>query len=335
MKTPLISICIPTYNGENFIRKCIESCLVQSYSNFEIIVSDDLSTDNTFAIVKEYQLKDQRVKLNKNTSNLGLVGNWNAVLKLAQGEYVKWLFQDDWMEPTALEEFISAALKGFDFVVSKRNFILDAGAPQKDVDYYSKEVVKLENYFDITLTGFYFTNKQIAKLSINFIALNFIGEPSLTFFKRSLIENAGFCDEKFHQICDLEYNLRLASVAGVYVINKRLCSFAVHANSTTSKNLEEKHFQLRFIEQAYYAYKLLHNKVFNKLQSNLTLSDKFKLSIYYQYRIHEAGRYLSKNNLEDKYSNWLKIYPELSPTSIKHKMFKPIYLFLDIVKRRL
>lgn len=334
MKAPLVSICIPVYNGEAYLKKCIESCLSQTFSDFEIIVCNDQSTDNSQAIIREFVLKDSRIKSFTNSNNLGLVGNWNATLNHATGKYIKWLFQDDWMEPNALEVFITAAQQGYDFIVSMRNFILEE-SNSKDQNYYKNEVVKLENHFDKDSAGHYFSSQQIAGLSTDNIALNFIGEPSLTFFKKGLIDTIGLYDPKFHQICDLEFNLRLAGVAGVYVINQPLCCFAVHEQSTTSKNLEEKYFQLRFIEQAYFAFKLLNDKSFKQLQSGFTFAGKIKLALYYNYRIHEAKRFLKKQNQNNKYTDNLMEYPQLNPNSFKHVLLSPLYFILDLVKRRL
>ena len=137
MNNPLVSICIPAYNGANYINKCITACLAQTYDQIEIIVCDDCSTDNTFALVNEWVQKDNRVKVYRNASNLGLVGNWNATLSYASGEYIKWLFQDDWMEPNAIAEFVEAAKNGHDLIVSKRHFV---PVSYTHLDVYKRQV---------------------------------------------------------------------------------------------------------------------------------------------------------------------------------------------------
>lgn len=331
----LVSICIPTYNGAKYITKCIQSCIIQSYSNIEIIINDDGSTDNTMEVLKELEKKDSRIRINQNQKNLGLVGNWNATLALAKGEYVKWLFQDDWMEPNAIEEFIKWAHKGYDFIISKRNFVLDKNASKADLDYYSEGVKKLEDHFILTEDDCsYFIPKEIAQFATQYIALNFIAEPSLIFFKKDLINRVGLYDNKLQQICDLEYNLRLASVAGVFVINKPLCYFAIHSNSTTNSNITNKYFHLRFIEQAYYAYKVLNNSSFNLLQKALSKSQKLKLAIYYKFRMYEAKKYAIKNNCINLYDQSLANYPELKPSFSDKMLFAPLFAAISLVKSR-
>jgi glycosyltransferase involved in cell wall biosynthesis len=334
MTNPLVSICIPTYNGAQYIKKCIDTCIAQTYSNIEIIICDDCSTDNTLLLVQEIAQKDSRIKYYKNAFNLGLVGNWNATLNHAQGEYIKWLFQDDWMEPSAIEEFVVVANDGFDFIISKRNFILEETATSQDKEYFAHQVKKLENHFSHSQTGHYFAPIEISVFATNYIALNFIAEPSLIFFKKSLIDKVGLYDSLFHQICDLEYNLRLASEVGVYVINKPLCCFAIHSNSTTNNNIHQKYFQLRFIEQAYYAYKLVNDIVFKSLQNHLTFSQKAKLKVYYKYRIHEAKRFISKQSDDSLYKNALINYPFFKQDIIDIVVLAPLFMSIDMLKSR-
>lgn len=331
---PLISICIPTFNGSQYIEKCIESCLAQSYRNIEIIVCDDCSSDSLLNVLNPYLKKDCRITLYQNEKNLGLVGNWNKCMNYASGEYIKWLFQDDWMDVNAIEEFVEIANKGYDFIVSKRNFILNELATDEDKMYYSKKVKTLENYFNQDEVGCYFPTSKIKDIVVSNIALNFIAEPSLIFFKRTLIKEVGVYDHLFHQICDLEYNMRLASKVGVYVLNKPLCHFAIHAQSTTNANVNNKYFQLRFIEQAYYAYKLIHHNSFKSIQNLFSLKQKLKLILYYKYRMHEAKRYISHKDNQSNYSMAFINYPFLKPSVLDRTILLPIFRFIDLLKSR-
>jgi glycosyltransferase involved in cell wall biosynthesis len=331
---PLVSICIPTYNGAHYIVKCIDSILIQTYENYEVIINDDGSSDDTVLIIKEFVKKDIRIKLSQNKVNNGLVENWNTTLGLASGEYIKWLFQDDWMESNAIEEFVAAANKGYDFIISKRNFVLTETATDDDKDYFFNKIKKLDNHFSNNESYHYFSQKEIADFSTQYIALNFIAEPSLVFFKKSLLKKVGLYDKLFHQICDLEHSLRLASEAGVYVINKPLCHFAIHLNSATSSNLSKKYFQLRFAEQAYYAYKMVNDNSFYSLQKYFSFKQKLKLKLYYKYRMHEAKKYVEKQKDASFYRNSLKDYPSLNQNIIDRILLAPVFLCIDLLKSR-
>ncbi len=103
-QNPLVSILIPMYNREDLIKETLESALLQTYRNIEIIVVDNCSTDNSFLVVQEYQKKDPRIKLFKNEANLGPVRNWKRCIEKANGEYIKILWSDDKIGPTFIEK---------------------------------------------------------------------------------------------------------------------------------------------------------------------------------------------------------------------------------------
>ncbi len=105
MENKLVSIIIPTYNGEKYIERAIRSILNQTYQDFEIIVVDDFSIDNTVEIVKELQKEDHRIKFIKLEENSGGPARpKNEGFKIAKGEYIAYLDQDDEWLATKLEE---------------------------------------------------------------------------------------------------------------------------------------------------------------------------------------------------------------------------------------
>lgn len=105
-KIPLISVGIPVFNGENYIRESVDSVLRQTENNFELIVVDNCSTDNTLKILASYS--DPRIRVVKNDSNLGSTLNFIRCAELAQGEYFVLLPHDDILMPTMLETFSKA-----------------------------------------------------------------------------------------------------------------------------------------------------------------------------------------------------------------------------------
>lgn len=104
---PVVSVGLPVYNGENYVGEAIESILAQSFEDFELIVSDNASTDRTPAIVGGY-LSDRRVRYVRNDRNLGAPYNYARVFSLARGEYFKWAAHDDVCRPRFLEACLAA-----------------------------------------------------------------------------------------------------------------------------------------------------------------------------------------------------------------------------------
>src|SRR4051812_21152668 len=95
--SPKITVCLDSYNYGRFLPEAIESVIGQTFADFELIVFDDCSTDGSYEIACQYALKDQRIKVHRNTANLGMVKNRNACLREARGQYVKWLHADDFL----------------------------------------------------------------------------------------------------------------------------------------------------------------------------------------------------------------------------------------------
>lgn len=101
IKSPKVSVCIPVYNGSAYIAEAIKSVLSQTFEDFQLIISDNCSTDNTEEIVRSFD--DPRIKYFRNKVNLGQTGNVNHCLELAEGEYVGIFHHDDIMLPDNLE----------------------------------------------------------------------------------------------------------------------------------------------------------------------------------------------------------------------------------------
>ncbi len=107
-RLPAISIGLPVYNGELFLEQAIESVLNQTYTNFELIISDNGSTDRTEAICRSYAASDSRVRYTRSDENRGAAWNYNRTFELARGTYFRWFAADDLLAVTLLEK--SAAI---------------------------------------------------------------------------------------------------------------------------------------------------------------------------------------------------------------------------------
>ena len=139
-KPSLISIALCTYNGEKYIKQQLESLISQSYKPFEIIITDDLSTDNTLKILEEYAAKYPFIKIYKNEKNLGFVKNFEKAIKLCDGEYIALSDQDDIWMPEKLSTLISQVADN-DLIYHDSVFIDENGQPilsKKMSDHYNK-----------------------------------------------------------------------------------------------------------------------------------------------------------------------------------------------------
>lgn len=101
-KKPRVSIGMPVYNGGKFLKETLDSILTQTFKDFELIISDNASTDQTANICHEYMVKDRRIRYYRNENNFGASWNYNRVFQLSVGEYFKWAAADDLFAPQFL-----------------------------------------------------------------------------------------------------------------------------------------------------------------------------------------------------------------------------------------
>lgn len=134
-ESPRVSIGLTVFNGEPFLAETLEAFLAQTFTDFEIIISDNASTDRTGEIAEEFAARDARIRYHRNETNLGLAGNHNHVVMLARGEYFKWAAADDLCLPDYLARCVEV-LDGDPSVVltyPKTQFI-DAEGARLDID---------------------------------------------------------------------------------------------------------------------------------------------------------------------------------------------------------
>ena len=118
MAQPLVSIIVPVYNGEKTIERCLRSIQNQSYSNIEVLVVNDGSSDHTDRIIKKYAQRDSRFRYIEK-ENTGVSDSRNVAMAEAKGDYFQFVDGDDWLVKQATEEFVNTALTyGCDMVIS-------------------------------------------------------------------------------------------------------------------------------------------------------------------------------------------------------------------------
>src|SRR5260221_9827432 len=132
-KLPLVSISLPTYNGDKRIVSTVTSILNQKYPNMEVIISDNCSSDNTEAVCTELCKKNQDIRYFRQKENIGIIPNFEFVLSKASGELFMWIADDDSLEPGILNKYV-------DFLISHPDYSLVSG----EIRYWSGNRVEFD-----------------------------------------------------------------------------------------------------------------------------------------------------------------------------------------------
>lgn len=217
--SPIVSICIPTYKGAEFLGATIDSVLNQTYEHFELWIVDDNSPDETQAIVSSYS--DPRINYVRNSQNLGPEGNWNKCLDLAQGIYFKLLPHDDLLAPDCLEEQVKILENDVGCEITL------VFGPRQIIDPSGR--VLMRRGLSHAKTG-RIDSLRLMKRCIR-AGTNLIGEPGSGLFRRSLTRNIGKYDATFPYLVDLDYWFRILIQGDAYYSNKTTSSFRVCAGS--------------------------------------------------------------------------------------------------------
>lgn len=137
----LVSIVMPAYNCENYVEESINSIFAQTYQNWELLVLDDGSKDNTLKVINELANKDSRIKSKPNEKNLGVSATRNRGIEAASGEWIAFLDSDDIWHPSKLEKQLKAAdEKSAEFVFTGASYINEEGVPFKGIFNVPEEV---------------------------------------------------------------------------------------------------------------------------------------------------------------------------------------------------
>ena len=116
--SPLVSVCIPSFNAEGVIRQCLDAVLAQDLSNAEVVLVDNHSTDQTVAVAADMLTAMPNARIVENERNIGRVANWNRCFELARGKYVKFAFTNDAMLPGGLQELLRVVEADDEIVVA-------------------------------------------------------------------------------------------------------------------------------------------------------------------------------------------------------------------------
>ncbi|MCG2689725.1 glycosyltransferase [Candidatus Parcubacteria bacterium] len=230
-----VSVVMATCNGERFLSLAVESILKQTFKEFEFLIVNDYSTDKTSDLLKEFALKDERIKVIENTENLGLTKSLNKALKEAKGKYIARMDDDD----ISLEERLQ---KQFDFMEAHSDFAL-IGSLADIIDETGKVIgeKKLALDYKALKKKLLFNNQLV---------------HSSWFLRSSVLKEVGFYSEEFKKAQDYELLLRIAAKHPVCNLPEKLIQWRKRGDSLSFKdNLQQKYaLKARWLAITKYGY---------------------------------------------------------------------------------
>lgn len=217
MAVPKVSVVIPSYNGGRFIVATLRSVLEQTWRDFELVVIDDASTDDT---VKQAQsIHDGRLRIVGHERNVGLGANFNRALREARGEYIKLLPMDDLLYPACLERQV--AVLQSDPRVQMVTCLRDI------IDAHGKRIVTRGPGFSGRLSGGRAIRRTVRS------GTNLFGEPGAVLFRASVLEQVREFDASLTFTIDLDMWCRILLRGSIFAVPEVLCAFRVSSRSTS------------------------------------------------------------------------------------------------------
>jgi glycosyltransferase involved in cell wall biosynthesis len=216
---PTVSVCIPAYRGAVHIGAAIDSVLGQSFGDFELVVIDDSSPDETCGIIASYT--DPRIRKLSNARNLGPEGNWNRCLEEARGTYIKLLPQDDVLAPDCLEREVAILERDTE---GRLAFVFSA---RKIIDAQGRELLTrgLPGGKAGTVAA-----RALVKSCLRH-GTNVIGEPGGVLFRAVAAREVGSFDATDPYLIDLDYWFRLLLKGDANYIPEQLVAFRISLES--------------------------------------------------------------------------------------------------------
>lgn len=211
-KNPLVSIGIITYNQKSYLKKCIDSCLMQDYQNIEIIIADDCSTDGTQDMLEEYRLLyPEKIKVLVSEVNKGITANSNVVLASCSGEYIALTGGDDAFESDKISKQVKVFIDNAEVVI--------CGTYTKIINE-NDQVMRKQKDIKNKVSGYY--NQAELIESCNSIV------PVVSYMiKANAIPEEGF-DFRLPVASDSLFYFRVAEKGKIYIIKEYLTSYRIH-----------------------------------------------------------------------------------------------------------
>ena len=318
MDEPLVSVCVPTYNGARYLQECLDSAVGQTHRNIEILVVDDASSDGTPAIVSDLARTDHRVRLHENPRRLGLVGNWNRSVELARGAWVKMLFQDDFLEPACVERMVAAVHPAGPPIVACWRNIAFEDAPEETRRWYERHTAE-ESLQGVFAGEHLVSAERFCDTVLEHIGENFIGEPTAVLVRRTAFEEFGMFNPDLVAVPDLEYWIRVANNTGMALVPEILATFRVHPGSASSANARDRLYRMQEVDPVIMLHEFAYHPAFCRLRERTVRRDPpLDLRAMFGERARRARtrarRALVAEGSFDRWAEWADVasrYPEM------------------------
>lgn len=205
MENPLVSVVVPTYNGQFYVNRAVQSVLKQTYKNIEVIIINDGSTDKTKEIIQQLKEKNSRVSVLENEKNLGFVESLNRGVDYASGKYIARIDDDDvWIDEKKLK-------KQVDFLEKNSEYVL-VGGGLITINNKEEEIIK------------YLPPEQDTDIRNIILLTNCFGHSAVIFLK-SVFEKVGGYDEKFGFFADWDLWLKMGKVGKIHNLQEFVISY--------------------------------------------------------------------------------------------------------------
>ncbi len=219
---PLISVLMTVYNRDKYIAEAIESVIDSTYQNWELIITDNCSTDKSYEIAEKFEKKDSRIKVFKNEKNLGQFPNRNRAVTHAKGKYIKYLDSDDTIYPFGLKTMVDA-MEQFP----------EAGIGLPYTQWVTSKHYPFLVQSNIALIDHFFKS--------NFLAFG----PSATIYRRDFFNKIGGFENKYKVVADFAFTLKAVCESPVVCFQRDLIWWRNHEEqefSTKSSEFIEVYF---------------------------------------------------------------------------------------------
>lgn len=225
-KTPIVSVIIPNYNHAPYLRERIDSVLNQTFQDFEVILLDDYSTDNSTEVMAEYEVNPHISHILKNTENSGNTFlQWERGINLARGEYIWIAESDDVAEPQFLSTLIGELRKNPKAVVAySHSQMIDSNSQPMTMTWHRKGSSGNVNTFD----GIYYVRKKM-------LVHNHIYNASMAVFRRSAIANVPDDYQQYSYCGDWLFWIYICSQGQVVEVCRPLNRYRQHTNKVSAK----------------------------------------------------------------------------------------------------